>query len=82
MPYLIDRGRALRAKELVAIVRSQRRGARSTVILEDNSLHHTLTRPRTLLRAAEEQRGPVVQIGARPPRTHGGAGRQAWRTSP
>ena len=50
MAYLIDRQRAMRLSEVVA-VRSLRRGrSRSQVVFADNSLLWTLTRPRTLLR--------------------------------
>ncbi len=54
MPYLIDRQRALRTKEVVAILPVRQRRVRSRVILNDNSLYHTLTRPRTLVRYATQ----------------------------
>ena len=50
MGYLIERRRALHGDEVVIVVRGTRRRIHSTVILRDNSLYHTLTRPRTLLR--------------------------------
>ena len=53
MPYLIDRERALRASELVAVLSMRQRRIRSRVVLRDGSLHHTLTRPKTLRRQAE-----------------------------
>ena len=53
MPYLIDRQRALWSHDLVAILSTHQTGARSRVILTDNSLYHTLTRPRTFLRRVQ-----------------------------
>lgn len=53
MPYLADRARALWTGELVAIVRGTQRRIRSRVVLKDNSLYQTLTRPATLRRQAE-----------------------------
>ena len=52
MPFLIDRQRALWVKELVAVIAVRQRGVRSRVILKDNSLYVTLTRPGTLRRRA------------------------------
>ena len=52
MPYLIDRERALRASEIVAILSVRQRRVRSRVVLRDNSLYQTLTRPGTLRRYA------------------------------
>ena len=54
MPYIIDRQRALLTGDVVAIIRRQERRWRSRVILVDNSLYQTLTRPATLLRYAKE----------------------------
>ena len=54
MPYIIDRQRALLIRDVVAIIRRQERGWRSRVILGDNSLYQTLTRPATLMRYARE----------------------------
>ncbi|MBI3997349.1 MAG: hypothetical protein HY352_06815 [Candidatus Omnitrophica bacterium] len=52
MGYLIDRYRALFGDDIVAIVDVRQHRVRSRVILRDNSLYHTLTRPKTFLRAA------------------------------
>ena len=54
MPYIIDRHRALLTGDVVAIIRRQERRWRSRVILVDNSLYQTLTRPATLMRYAKE----------------------------
>ena len=50
MPYLIDRERALRTTELIAVIGVRQRQVRSHVVLADNSLHRTPTRPRTFVR--------------------------------
>jgi hypothetical protein len=50
MPYLIDRQRALFAEDIIAVLALRQRRARSRVVLRDNSLCQTLTRPQTLLR--------------------------------
>lgn len=47
MGYWIDRERAMRTTDVVAIVRFRERRVRSRVVLRDNSWHHTLTRPGT-----------------------------------
>ena len=52
MAYLIDRQRALRLDDVVAVLKVRQRRSRSRVILRDNSLYHTLTRPQTLIRRA------------------------------
>ena len=52
MSYLIDRTRALRTTELVAVLKTKQPQVRSRVILQDNSLYQTLTRPKTLMRRA------------------------------
>ncbi len=52
MAYLIDRQRALRLDDVVAVLKVRQRRNRSRVILRDNSLYHTLTRPQTLIRRA------------------------------
>ena len=52
MPYIVDRGRALLTGDVVAIIRRPERRLRSRVILADNSLYQTLTRPATLTRYA------------------------------
>ena len=48
MPYLIDRERALLGRDIVAALNTRGRRIRSHVVLADNSLCRTLTRPRTL----------------------------------
>lgn len=68
MAYLIDRQRALLADDIVAIVHSERRQARSRLVLRDNSLCQTLTRPGTFIRCAAERPSAIVQVGAKPPR--------------
>jgi len=57
MSYVIDRKRAFRDEELVAILAVRQRGVRSRVLLRDGSLYQTLTRPRTLRRALEGTHG-------------------------
>ena len=64
MPYLIDRSRALWDRDIVVIVGVRRRRVRSRVILRDNSLYHTLTRPRTLIRHANTKGSGMPGIGA------------------
>ena len=66
MGYLVDRARALWTGELVAIVRGTQRRIRSRVVLKDNSLYQTLTRPATLRRQAEG--AWPVRLGIRAPR--------------
>ena len=66
MPYLIDRHRAVRTTSLVAIVRGRQRRVRSQMILRDNSIYNTLTRPTTILRLARRltgARSAPLQIG-------------------
>lgn len=65
MPYIVDRGRALYGKHIVAIVAIRQRQRRSRIILEDGSLYQTLTRPVTFARALSQRREAVVRIGAR-----------------
>ena len=48
MPYLWDRQRVLWTGDIVAVLAVRQRRERSHVILRDNSLHRTLTRPKTL----------------------------------
>lgn len=52
MSYLIDRQRALYGGDVVVVLSLRQRRARSRVILRDNSLYQTLTRPKTLARYA------------------------------
>ena len=64
MGYLIDRQRALRTSELVAVLAVSRRKIRSQVLCVDGSVHETLTRPRTLHRNLEDARVKgLSQIG-------------------
>ena len=42
-----------RYEDIVAVLKVAQRGARSRVILRDNSLYQTLTRPQTLRRQAQ-----------------------------
>jgi len=55
MAYLVDRQRGLYLPEVVAIVGVRQRKIRSRVIMKDNSLYHTLTRPQTLARRGTER---------------------------
>ena len=52
MPYLADRQRVLWTGDVVAVLAVRQRRVRSIVVLRDNSLHRTLTRPATLARRA------------------------------
>ena len=54
MSYLIDRTRALWDREVVAVLAFRRGKTRSRAVLRDNSLYHTLTRPKTLARRAND----------------------------
>jgi len=53
MPYLIDRQRTLYTGDVVAVLKARQRRIRSRVIMRDNSLYQTLTRPQTLVRRAK-----------------------------
>ena len=76
MPYLIDRQRALRDTEVIVVLSVRQRRIRSRVVLRDNSLYQTLTRPSTLREAAG--RGlSVARAGSRKRRR--GA---IWRRQP
>lgn len=50
MPYLADRQQVVWTGELVAVLAVRQRRVRSIMLLRDNSLHRTLTRPKTLAR--------------------------------
>ena len=63
MPYIVDRQRAFLAKDIVAVIKREERRVRSRVILSDNSLYQTLTRPATLMRYARDY--PHTLTGAR-----------------
>ena len=65
MPYLIDRQQAWRTQEIVVVVSVRQRRVRSRVMFGDNSLHDTLTRPRTL-RWRANTRAPVSAWGGPP----------------
>ena len=65
MAYLIDRGRALYLPDVVAITSVRLRKVRSRVIMKDNSLYHTLTRPQTMARHGME----LLRTGLRRRRT-------------
>ncbi len=56
MGYVIDRERALVMSHIVAVLNVRSRRVRTRVILTDNSLYHTLTRPKTLLRHCRDTR--------------------------
>ncbi len=74
MPYVIDRQRALLTEDIVAVVASRQRRIRSRVVLKDNSLYQTLTRPATVIRSVNAKSPAVVQIGARGRRRPRGRG--------
>jgi hypothetical protein len=57
MAYLVDRSRALYVPEIVAIVSVRQRKICSRVIMKDNSLYHTLTRPQALARHSQNPAG-------------------------
>ena len=76
MAYLIDRQLALRTSDVVAIVSVRQRRLRSRVILRDNSLYQTLTRPKTFLRCAGETPVAGIRLGG----VLVGAGREGGRS--
>ena len=82
MPYLIDRQRALATQDIIAIVHGVRRRIRSRVILQDNSLYESLTRPRTFLRYLHESAPMLGAIGAKPSRRIGAQTQQQWQRQP
>ena len=65
MAYLIDRQRALRTVDIVAIVAGTRRGERGHVTLRDNSLHRTASRPKTLVSASQRYPEAVARHAVR-----------------
>ncbi len=67
----MDRHRAIRLSDLIAVLSLRQRGVRSRLVLRDNSLYHTLTRPTTLMRALTQR--PLASIGWRRGRRSGGA---------
>jgi hypothetical protein len=50
MGYLIDRQHVLFMEEIIAVVHARQRQRRGLLVLRDNSLYQTRTRPRTLIR--------------------------------
>ena len=60
--YLVDRQGAVPGDELVAVLSVRQRGARSRLVLRDNSLQATLTRPQTILRAPRWRRGQAMGV--------------------
>jgi len=54
MPYLLDRKHAFSTADIVAVASVRQRKVRSRVIMRDNSLYHTLTRSKTLVRHSGE----------------------------
>ena len=61
MAYLVDRQRGLYVPEIVAIVSVRQQKVRSRVIMKDNSLYQTLTRPQTLARHSQESPGASMR---------------------
>ena len=66
MSYLVDRDRAFLEDELVAILSTRARGARSLVLLRDGELHPTVTRARTLAQWMKTARGIAGRRPRRP----------------
>jgi len=56
MGYVIDRERALAMSHIVAVLNVRQRRVRSRIILTDNSLYHTLTRPKTFVQHCRDTR--------------------------
>ena len=54
MPYVIDRNHAVDTTHIVAILSIRQRKTRSRMVFVDNSLYHTLTRPKTFLRTMDQ----------------------------
>lgn len=57
MSYLMDRHRALWSREIVAVINIRQRGIRSHVVLRDNSVYQTRTRPQVLIKRSGRQEG-------------------------
>ena len=64
-PYLVDRNRAIRATDIVAIVHARHQGVRSRIVLGDNSLHHARTRVQTLSRRAQAPVKSAIRVRAK-----------------
>ena len=74
MPYVIDRNHAVDTAHIVAILSIRQRKIRSRVVFVDNSLYHTLTRPKTFLNTMHQAHKGVTStsravtaFGERPP---------------
>ena len=76
MPYLVDRQRALRLEEIVAVINVHQRRVRSRAVLRDNSLYRTLTRTQTLVRRTREA---LVLGGAQESTTRRRSKEAQWR---
>lgn len=55
MPYVVDRQRALPGWDIIAVLSIRGRRTRSRVVMGDNSLYETLTRPTTFIRRVNEE---------------------------
>jgi len=65
MSYLVDRQHALSTEDVVAVLAVRQRRVRSRVILRDNSLYHTLTRPSTIARCVTRAQALIETARAR-----------------
>lgn len=61
--YLLERERALLGRDIVAVLSVRRRKVRTRVVLADNTWYHTLTRPRRMLRHAQEPLARRLRAG-------------------
>ncbi len=61
MAYLIDRQQVVWGEEVVAIINTRQRRARSQVVLRDNSLYDTKTRSSTIVQRAGARPGIFQQ---------------------
>ncbi len=64
MGFLIDRQRGLWTRTIVAVLNVRLRRIRSRLVLADNSLYHTLSTSRTLMRRARESAALPGFLGA------------------
>lgn len=60
MSYLVDRGRAFRDTEVVAVLGIRQRGLRSRLVLRDSSVTDTRTRARTFRQKLQEAHGHAI----------------------
>ena len=60
MSYLVDRARAFRDTEVVAVLGIRQRGRRSRLLLQDGSLVDTRTRVRTFRQKLREAYGQAI----------------------